>query len=188
VVGLGNELERYLGGLLGSLLDGAEIVDCNVATLTRPVVVAGFSFSLAEPEPDEQGRIEVAVGSPEGGVLAAMPANTHLYSAARRSPVLLPGPMTQSVRLRLKASDREVVHVPSPLGIENAAGRFAVSAEVGDDGWVTVSREIEVRARSAGGGDAPGAADGPFEARPWPALRALLHEEADRRGGTVLLR
>jgi hypothetical protein len=154
--------------------------------MDRDQVVAGFEFSIGAPEADDQGRIELAVGDPPGGVLDRLPGDAHLYDAERGSPLALSGPMRQKVTLRLKTAGRELVRVPEPRSIENAVGRFSVSVEEEDD-WVTVTRELAVGASQAG---APPWELGATVIAPeeWPLLRALLLEETGRANRSVFLR
>jgi hypothetical protein len=188
VVGLDGELERYVERLLGSIVPGAEVASCNLERLEDLTVVAGFAFTLADPEPDERDRIEIVIGNPHGGVLEAMPGNVHLYMATRDSPVLLPGPMSQRVNLRLKPGSREVVRLPGAVEIENAAGRFTNAVEEADDGWVTLTRELVVGRETEERRTRTDQAIEPLDAGLWPELRALLLEESDPANRTIFLK
>jgi len=185
-VGLDGECRRYLDQVAGSAASGASLTEHGVVRIHRDQVVAGFEFDVEAPEPDDQGRIELAVGDPPGAVLDRLPGDSHLYSADRGSPLTLPGPMSQKVRLRLRIGESEVVRLPEPRSIENSVGRFSLTVEEDDD-WVTVTREIAI-------GD-PEAEVEPLEPgamivapEQWPELRELLLEETDRANRSVFLR
>lgn len=186
VVGLDGECGDYLEDVAGSAASGATINEHSVVRIHRDQVVAGFEFDIDAPEPDDQGRIELAVGDPTGGVLDRLPPDVHLYSATRGSPLALLGPMSQKVTLRLRIGESEAARLPEPRSLENSVGRFSLTV-VEEDDWVTVTRELAI-------GD-PEAKVEPWEAGPmivapdqWPELRELLLEETDRANRSVFLR
>jgi hypothetical protein len=171
VAGLASEASAFLGGVASAVLDGSEVTDQSLERLDRDRVTAGFAFKLASGEPDDQGRTELLVGEPAGGLLAAMPPDVHLYEEKRTSPVLLPGPMEQEVELRLNLGERETVLLPTERSMENDVGRFTLTVER-DHGRLTVRRTLTVSNASIAPGD-------------WPKLRAILLEESDPRGTTI---
>jgi hypothetical protein len=185
-VGLDGECSGYLERIAGAAAAGASLSEHGVIRMDRDQVVAGFEFDVEAPEPDDRGRIELAVGDPPGGVLDRLPGDAHLYDAERGSPLALFGPMRQRVVLRIKTADREVVRVPEPRSIENGVGRFSVSVEE-EDGWITVTRELAVEASQTG---APPRELGAVVIAPeeWPLLRELLLEETERTNRSVFLR
>jgi hypothetical protein len=194
VVGLEGQAGDLLSRVARSVLDGATAEEVGLSELSENRVTAGFSLKLETPEPDDRGRTILVVGDPEGGVLASMPQDVHTYSEHRSSPVLLPGPVRQTVAFRLDPGEMEAVRVPEPASLTNDVGSFELSVERGGDGIITVTRTLAVgteRADSGGDdGTRPGAGYTGLEIRPedWPSLRSLLLEESDPRHRTLMLR
>ena len=174
MIGLADEAKSYLGSLAECVIPGSEIIDWNVLVLEEEEVACGFSFSLELDEPDCEGRLHLVLASPAEGALGALPPNVHTYGERRRSSVRLVGPVTQTLTLRLKARDHELVYLPAPTTIENSVGSFVLTSDDGDNGQVTVTRTLAIRERTV-------------EPARWPELRALLLEETDERNGLLLL-
>jgi len=86
---------------------------------------------------------------------------------------MLPAPMEQWVKVRIKTGADGGVHLPPNISLVNDAGEFTVNSnEEGD--WITVVRELKLNADS-------------YPAEMWPQLRALLLEDADPVHGTILM-
>jgi len=182
VAGLEGEAGGHLSRVASAALAGASIENHSLAVLEDERVVAGFSFSLGDPEPDDSGRTRIELGDPAGGLPASLPGDVHLYVEHRDSPVILPGAMEQTLTLRIDVGDREVVRVPEDVTLENSIGHFRLTVEH-EGSEITITREVAV---SAGGDVSDGALSiGPAE---WPSLRAILLEEADPRNRTILLK
>jgi hypothetical protein len=183
VVGLAGEAGSHLSRVASAALAGASVEDHSLAVLKDERVVAGFSFSIDDPEPDDSGRTRFELGDPAGGLLASLPPHVHLYVEHRGSPVMLPDAVVQTLTLRIDVGDLEVVRVPEEVTLENDIGHFRLTVEH-EGSEITITREIAV-GPSAGDDPSDGALTiGPAE---WPSLRALLLEEADPRNRTILL-
>jgi hypothetical protein len=185
-VGLDGECAGYLERVAAAAASGASLGEHGVVQMRRDRLTAGFGFDVEAPEPDGQGRIELGVGDPPGGILDRLPDDVHLYDAERGSPLTLFGPMRQTITLRLKIGEREAVRLPEPRSIENPLGRFSLSVEE-EDGWITMTREVAVGTSRT---DAESSESSPTIVAPeeWPLLRELLLEEADRANRAILLR
>jgi hypothetical protein len=178
MVGLGSESVDYLGGVAGSVLDGSDVTEYNFTELEPSSVVAGFAFSY-EPDDDERDRITVVAGDPRGGALSKLPSDVRLYHEYRDSPVILADRLSQSVVVRIRTEDVEIVQLPVPVSLENDLGRFSVTVDTEDE-WVTVRREFAITIPKA---FAPVVA-----AEDWPNLRTLLLAETSERNRTIILR
>ncbi len=174
MVGLRGEALALVGRIAGSVLEGAHVNGYNPETFDRDLVTVGFDLKVEAREPDDQGRTCIMTGEPADGVMTNLPSDVHLYHEHRGSPVLLPGKMTQRIRLRLKTGGREIVFLPEARELENGAGRFALSVE-NKDGWVTIDRELTLGIPIV----RPGA---------WPDLRVLLLEETNAAGRMILMK
>jgi hypothetical protein len=174
MVGLVGEALALLKRVAGSVLPGSTVEAFNPEVFTREEVRVGFSIKTKAIEKDDQGRTSITLGEPAGGVVSKLPADVHLYHEKRSSPVTIAGSMTQRTTLRLKTGQREIVYMPEPREIENEAGRYVLTASHAD-GWVSVEREITLRAAA-------------IQPEEWPLLRALLLEEADPAGSTIIPR
>ncbi len=172
--GLGGEARAHIGALAGSALGGATVTDHSVEVFDCARVDVGFGFSLEKPEQDDAGRTKFAAGDPEGGIFARLPGDVRLSHEKRTSSAVLPGKMTQHIRLRLNTGGMKIIHRPETRKVENEAGSFSLDV-VFKDGWLTIDRTLTLR----GGVVAPAA---------WPALRALLLEERDTANRTALLK
>ena len=181
VTGLADQTGSHLSRVASATLAGASVEDHSLAVLQDECVVAGFSFAIDDPEPDDSERTRFELGDPAGGLLASLPRDVHLYVEHRDSPVMLPGAAVQTLTLRINVGDREVVRVPEEVTLENEVGHFRLTVEhEGSD--ITITREIAV---GAGDGSDAALSIGPAE---WPSLRAILLEEADPRNRTILLK
>ena len=183
VVGLEGEASKHLSRVVSTTLPGASVEDHSLAVLEDERVVAGFSLSLDDPEPDDSGRTLFELGDPAGGLLASLPRDVRLYVEHRDSPVGLPGAAAQTLTLRIDVGDREVVRVPEEVTLENDIGHFRLTVEH-EGSEITITREVAL-----GQSDGDNTGDGALMigAAEWPLLRALLLEEADPRNRTILL-
>lgn len=164
---------RHIGALAGAVIAGAEADGFDPDRFMPERVGASFPLSVPAPEPDDRGRARLVAGDPPGGILALLSGDAQLHEAARIAPVLLPGPMTQRVRIDLP-DDGRIVTLPKPREVANAAGRFTLIVErVGDR--VTIERTLAITKRVVGADE-------------WPLLRALLLEEAEPANRTIVLR
>lgn len=172
--GPGGGARAHIETLAGSVLGGASIADYNTGVLEETRVDAGFELSFKPPVPDGAGRTAIACGDPAGGIFSRLGADIRLSQERRTSPAVLQGRMTQRVQFRVKTGGRAIAGRPEPRSIENEAGSFSLKIS-SEDGWLTIDRTLTLN----GGVVAPEA---------WPALRALLLEERDAAGRTVLLK
>ena len=172
MAGMENGARDFLADLIAEVIPGASLKRTNPEIFHQHQVVFGFGFDVEMPEPEDSGRKRLVIGTPEGGLLSRA-AGSHLFAEKRESPVLLAGPLEQSVKFRLLVGETEVVRLPDPVSLVNEAGEFTVSATQ-EDGWITVTRELKLAADV-------------YPAALWPQLRALLLEEDDTANGTILL-
>lgn len=174
MVGLHGEALAFIRRNAGSVMPETEIVNFNPETFERTQVTVGFELKTKSGEADEEGRTRLVIGDPAGGIIAALPPDVHTFHEHRTSPVVVPGKMTQRIRLRLRTGEREIVHLPEAHELENDAGRYTLAVDE-TDGWVTVERRLTLRSATI----TPAA---------WPLLRILLLEETDAAGRTLLLK
>ena len=174
MTGLEGESRALIEKTAASVLAGAKVTGYNPEVFERNAVAVGFAFDIAPSKPDAEGRTVITAGDPAGGILSRLPADVHLYDERRGSPVRISGGMTQSVTVRVKTGERKLVQIPAAGEISNDAGRFGLAAQE-SNGWVVVRRELSL---------------GPsmLPAKDWPNLRALLLEETDEPGRTILVR
>jgi len=97
--------------------------------------------------------------------------------------VLLPEPLSQTVRLTLDPGDAELARLPESASVANALGEFSLSVEERDDGRIIVSRSLSI-----GEGRSGGSHGLVVPSSDWPLLRALLLEESDPRHRTLILK
>jgi hypothetical protein len=174
MAGLEGEALEVIRKVAASVLPGAKVNNYNPELFERGRVAVGFDLTVGTGDPDGHGRTEITAGKPVGGIADHLPADVHLYNERRGSPVLLPGVMTQRVRIRLKTGGREVAQLPEAVELVNGTGRYTVSADH-TGGWVVVERTLTLNAGTV----APAS---------WTELRTLLLEEDDYIGRTVLLK
>ncbi len=173
MVGLEGEALSRIGRIAGSVLTGATVEGFNPEVFQADEVTIGFDIKTEAGEPDDHGRTNITIGDPDGGIIARLPTDVRLYHENRGSPVVLPGKMVQRIKLRLKTGDRKIVYVPESRVLDNEAGRFTLSTEE-KDGWITIDRELTLDVTA-------------IRAEAWPDLRALLLEETNAAGRTILI-
>jgi len=171
--GAEDEAKDHLRRVAGSILGGAEITGWNPQTFGREKVAVGFGLEVPSSARDRFGRVRLEAGSPHGGIADALPPGIHPENGHRDVPVILPGPMSQTVRLRLELGGLETVRVPEPASVETSAGSFDLLLDP-EEGAVTVERRLRI----------DGARIGPEE---WSALRSLLLLELDEGSRVILL-
>ena len=172
MAGLENGAHDFLDEVTAGMIPGASLNRANPEIFHQHQVVFGFGVDVEMPEPEASGWTRLIVGAPGHGLMSRM-AGIHLFEEERESPVLLAGPLEQSVKIRLMAGETEAAHLPDPVSLVNEAGEFTVSVTE-EDGWITVTRELKLAADV-------------YPAALWPQLRALLLEEDDAANGTILL-
>jgi hypothetical protein len=139
-----------------------------------------FAVSLAAWPTNADGESTLTVGPLAGGVLDRLPADVHLFEAARQSPVRFPADLAETVDLQLRVGDA-VVRTPEPVAMESVAGRFTVDVSRAH-GWLRVERSLDLRGEGRTG---PRRVRHPASA--WPELRSLLLEAGDPVHGTIVL-
>ncbi len=174
MAGLRGEAAAFIGKMASSVLEGTDVSGFNPEIFNPGLVNGGFEFKVKGEDPDQRGRTRITIGDPAGGIISNLPSDVHLYHERRTSPVLLRGKMIQRIRLRIKTDEKEIVYLPEAKEIENEAGRYILSVRK-EEGWVTIDRELSLNARAIG-------------TEMWPELRALLLEETDSAGRTILLK
>lgn len=174
MTGLGGESLAFLERIAGSVLPGSKVTAFNPDIFESERVVVGFDFEMPAPATDDLDRTGVVLGNPAGGIAARLPSDVHLYNEHRGSPVVLPGKMTQQIKLRIKTGKQEIVHIPESFEIDNTIGHYSVRS-INKAGWVTIDRELSVFVAVV-------------EAGLWPDLRALLLEDENTGGKMILLK
>ncbi|MBM4131043.1 DUF3857 domain-containing protein [bacterium] len=167
-------LGRHAAAVMGGVLKGATTPAATLPLLLRGA--ADLRCDVAAPlgKADADGRRQLVVGRPKGGLLDRLPGDCRPAEAVRAAPVLLDGPLRQVVAVRLKLPAGATVALPEGRALTNAAGSFTLTATHAD-GWVEYRRDL---ALSQGAGAAAN----------WPALRALLLEEGDAANATMAWR
>lgn len=158
--------------LAGAVVDSFTVVDFS---FSRPADNSSSVFFRGQAPAgarDDQGRLPLLMGEPAGGLSASLPADIHLDQARRGTPVQLPGPLEQSVTLRLHTASLEVVRLPEPVAITNAAGSFRLAVERKEN-LVTITRATTLKKST-------------YAPEEWPALRALLLAEQAAANRTLL--
>ena len=140
------------------------LADCSV-------LVVGATGGLGAPisrqlaaEGAKLTRTGFVVGSPAGGLPAALPHDVNVADAARQSPIAWRGAARQSVTLRLDLGGRTVVHRPADRDLSADSGLFQ-AVTTADDDRLTFRRELTLVAARA--------------PERWPAVRGLLLAETD---------
>jgi len=159
----------FLQGILGSVLDGAELGSSTPLEFDRGASSFRFEFTLPAMEENEFEAKRLVLGQLGSGLLANLPGDVHLNDQNRQSPVITGGVWDQYLEVSIKG---EVAEKPDSVQLSNDAGRFQVLV-TREHGWTTISRNLYLN-------------KGRFEPDQWPALRALLLEEQDPRHGTIL--
>jgi hypothetical protein len=172
MAGMGTGASDYLSRVIGGVVDGAKVDSSNPEIFHQHEVVFGFGFAWTRPDAEESGRTRLVLGVPGSGLMSQV-HGIHLYDVSRTSPLALPGPLEQVVKLRFAAGDSGAAHLPEARSLINEAGEFSVTASE-SDGWITLERRLTLTADS-------------YPAEMWPQVRALLLEDTDPVNGTILL-
>jgi hypothetical protein len=167
-------LTRHAAAIMGGVLKGARTPAATLPLQLRGAVDLRCDVEAPLGKADADGRRQVVIGRPKGGLLDRLPGDCRLADAARDAPVLLDGPLRQVVTVRLRLPAGASAALPEGRALANAAGSFALTATTGD-GWVEYRRELAL-------------AEGAGAVANWPALRALLLEEADPANATLAWR
>jgi len=180
VTGSAGALTSWLGELAGSLVPGAKVPAAAVTALSPLRSTARFDVTAPFVKADDEGRRTLVIGRPHGGLLDLLPPDCRLEDATRASPVLLRSSWkkedsaSQSLSVSLRLPEGAVATRPADRAVENAAGTFKLTVTE-KDGWLTYDRAVTL------GADAG-------KPENWPALRALLLEEADAANATITWR
>jgi len=175
MVGGGGKAVSFIDGLVKSVLPAAEGFEFNPEEFSRNRVAASFRFRIDSDITDDMGRTAFVLDEkPAGGIMEKLPSGLRLCHSSRTSPVILPSRMKQIIRVRIKTGRLAGIHIPGNREITNSAGEFSLSVDE-DKGWINVRRELRLDSTEVHPGD-------------WPLLRALLLEETDRGGRTILLK
>ena len=167
-------LLEHATAFASGLLAGAEVPAAGLTMLTRSGADLRCDLRLKFGDPDDQGRRHLVVGRPVGGILDRLPHDGRLDEDVRATPVLGVGALDQVLTLRLRVPKDAVVARLADRALANKAGSFAVTVTE-SAGWLEYRRELKLEPTAG-------------EAANWPALRALLLEEADAANGTLTWR
>jgi hypothetical protein len=172
--GLSDETKSYLGSVVSSIVDGADVTSYNPSQFDDLRVVVGFEFELKKPDLDSYDRIPLVIGTPSDGIAGMLPDDVQLFHQKRTSPIHLPSEMSQKIEIRLNMKGLETVYQPSDQTIENGAGNFAVTVKADQDRF-TIVRELVLTNTAYG-------------AEEWTDLRALLLADQHERNQTLILK
>lgn len=164
--------QGVLSSMTGALLEGSTIQNATPVLFREDLVEVNFGLELPVIEADASGRQTLLVGQPGGGVLDKLPQNVQLYEQHRQSPVLGLNGWKQEIAVRVELKDVEILHLPAAFKLENSVGSFSLDVHE-NDGWVTLTRTLSLTHDDLMPSD-------------WPALRALLLEEADQNHGRIV--
>jgi len=174
VVGVRDETERFCEGLVSDVVDGAEVTDSNVAVLSPARTILGFTFDWDPGDQDEQERNVLTFGSPGAGLESRLPSDVHLYGGERTSPVLLVAPLHETLSLRIKLPEDDVVLAPAVVDVENSVGRFTQTVERDGD-WLLIVRDVRINYAT-------------IHPESWSDLRTLLLARESAQASTFLFR
>ena len=172
--GLSDETRSYLGSVVSSIIDGADVTSYNLSRFDDLDAVVGFEFELEMSELDDFDRILLLLGAPSDGITGMLPDDVQLFHQKRTSPIRLPSMVSQKIEIRLDMKGLETAYIPTDQTIDNGAGNFAVIVEADND-RITIVREL-VLTKTV------------YEAEEWPDLRALLLADQHERNQTLLLK
>lgn len=172
VAGIGSETERFCRSVAGDAVGGADVTSSNVASLLPERSVAGFGFDWDPGDPDERDRSVLTFGLAAGGIESRLPAGVHLYEVRRSSPVILVAPFEETLTLRVKLPEDDLVLVPDDYDVENAVGRATQTVERDGD-WLTVHRSLTLASTT-------------IRSERWPELRALLLAGESAQTSTIM--
>jgi hypothetical protein len=172
--GAADAVATHLGKLADSLVSGAETPAASLTMSTPNATSARFDVTAPFGDPDKAGRRRLVIGRPLGGLLDHLPSDCRLDETGRATPVLMDALGQQAVTVRLHLPAGAVATRPADRAVENAAGTFKLTVTE-KDGWLTYDRAVTL------GADAG-------KPENWPALRALLLEEADAANATITWR
>lgn len=167
-------IRKHLNGVVGRFATGLAVQDFSSSGPSIEHVEWRFDLQPSAAKRDSLGRLPVVIGSPAGGLRDVLPHDVDVSQAERGSPVRLPGPLVETVRVTLALGGLEVVRLPEPVKLANDAGSYELAVER-QGHKVTIIRTIRLTQIDV----AP---------EQWPALRELLLAEADAGNRTVLLR
>jgi hypothetical protein len=173
-------LADHAGALAGSLVTGAKVASTTATAMGADQ--SAIRFDLAAPlvpvaqlgKAAADDRRKLVIGRPKGGLLDRLPGDCRLDDDVRATPVGGIDGWEQVVTVRLQPPKDAVVVRPADRAVANEAGTFMMATSE-QEGVITFRRELKL---------APGAG----AAANWPALRALLLEEADAANATLAWR
>ncbi len=156
----GKALDKAATAALGDLLPDLDLDSCNPREFAPLQVTVTCDGTLAGPDENQAGEVVLTVGDPGDGVLGRLPRDIHTYQSDRTSAALI-RPMQEKIYLQMPLDGFTPVRLPRTLEVDNAAGRFAVSAKV-TGGRLYYKRSLRLTGQGS-----------------WPELRALLLEAGD---------
>ncbi|MCB1181852.1 DUF3857 domain-containing protein [bacterium] len=165
----GDGVRDHVAAVVGSVLPDATVDGVNVRLAGPGRHEVEFAVTVPAPEGDE---MRFVVGSPAGGLPAALPHDVNVADAARQSPIAWRGAARQSVTLRLDLGGRTVVHRPADRDLSADSGLFQ-AVTTADDDRLTFRRELTLVAARA--------------PEHWPSVRGLLLAETDAAAATIVL-
>ena len=174
VLGFDRSVDQAAGaaGGVASIFGGGEH-EAVVAVLSPGYLALGADFEGGSFALAPSGLVTIELPRVPGAVTGAA---LQSHREARTLPIELAGPARELVVLELAVPDGwEIVHLPAPISLGNAAGRFVRSVEDDGEGGLVISHELELTQAVIAPQD-------------WPALRMLLNASDAAASRTVLLR
>jgi hypothetical protein len=141
ITGFSNRSKEFLGSLVSSVLEGAEVVNYNLAKLDPLAISAGFEIRLPVPEPDDFDRILLAIREPSAGLISLFQQDVHLFSQSREAPISLSDSLVETVTIKIETEGLEITRLPSEVNIRNNVGTFSLEIAEDED-EVTFVRRI----------------------------------------------
>nr|MBN2277868.1 DUF3857 domain-containing protein [candidate division Zixibacteria bacterium] len=171
--GLHDETGAFLGELISSILDKANLINHNQERFDLFNVTTGFEFALPKIEPDDNQRIPLVINDPSFGIANMLPDDIALYDQNRQSPVRFQCLLHQKVEIHLNLNGYKPVYLPESRTVTNEAGQLTISVTQKDDRIVYI-RELSFTSAV-------------FDSDLWPALRELLLANNHKRNRVIYL-
>ncbi|MDP8238232.1 MAG: DUF3857 domain-containing protein [Candidatus Hatepunaea meridiana] len=172
--GLGDESSSYLQDVVSGVIHSAEITDFSPVTFNRFNLTVGFEFTAPISDEDHYGRYRITLGDPRGGVFNKLPSDLDLAIEHRGAPVIMAGPLHQTISLRLETDGLELVYSPDERQIKNEAGEFQLINMKHEDCNI-ITRNLTLTSSNYNSDD-------------WRSLRELLLTEHSERSRMLLLK
>jgi len=174
MIGVGDQTRSFLNRVISGVIPNAKVTNFNPEQFDKSAVRFALELEIEKPELDDLGRWKLVIGEPSTGIFNFLPSDIKLSNQEIDWPIELPSLLTQSITIKLKLSDLQLIYKPDKVSLNNDCGSFAITVSQ-DNRYLILTRTLSTNRTM-------------YKTDFWDCLRPLLLDEKNEQFNTVIVK